>query len=162
LLLLVVALITLGGLCSWCLWFSHERPRFSQEFDIGGGRTLRVWSIRDEKLFEPHALMIYYRVDAGGQEVIYTTFLDHDDEGEYVFRMVSANGGRLVCVYEVTRAVHNYYLFLIYDAQTGESWPRTMHDEGGDLDQAAAKWRERYRMLKAEHPELPAPSPLAK
>ena len=50
-LLLVVALIPLGCLCSWCLWFGHERPRFSQEFDIGGGRTLRVWSIRDEKLF---------------------------------------------------------------------------------------------------------------
>jgi hypothetical protein len=141
---------------------SHERPRFSQGFDIGGGRTLRVWSIRGEEPLEPNPLMVYYRVDAGGREVIHTMFLDHDDKGEYVFRMVSADGGRLVCVYEVTRAADNDYLFLIYDARTGESWPRTWADEGGDLEQAAAKWRERYRVLKAEHPELPAPSLLAK
>src|SRR5262245_63544624 len=124
-LVLVGALIALVGLCSSCLWFSRERPRFSQAFDIGGGRTLRVWSIRNDDWFEPNPLLVHYRIDAGSREVVHTTLLDGDDGGEYEFRMVSADGGRLVCVYEVNRAADNSLLLLLYDATTQESWPRT-------------------------------------
>ncbi len=40
-------LVLLGAVCSVCLWSFQESPRFSYTYDIGGGRTLRVWSIRD-------------------------------------------------------------------------------------------------------------------
>jgi hypothetical protein len=153
LLLTVGSLVTFGALCSLRPWSIQGRPRFSQVFDIGGGRTLRVWSDRRG--------LVYYRIDADGQEVIHTTFLDHDDNGEYAFRMVSADGGRLVCVYEVTRAANNVDFLLMFDATADESWPRTFTEEGGYIEYAAAKWRERHRRLKADNPELPTPPEFA-
>jgi len=75
--------------------------------------------------------MVYYRIDAGGREVIHTTFLNHDDGDAYEFRMVSADERRLVCVYEVTRASEAWSFLLIYDATTQKSWPRTSMEEGG-------------------------------
>jgi hypothetical protein len=153
-------LLLLMGISGICLWSAFERPRFTHHFDIGGERTLKVWSIRRDVLldFDSNPLMVYYRIDAGGREVVHPTFLEHDDQGEYEFRMVSADGGRLVCVYEVARAADNSFLVLIYDAATNESWPRAWADEGGLLIQVAAKWRERHRRLKAENPELPTPT----
>lgn len=150
--------IVFWGCLSAYLWFvQSELPRFSHNFDIGGGRTLTVWSIRRGDWIEVDPLTVYYRVDEGGREVIQTTWLDHDDGSEYEFRMVSANGGRLVCVYEVARAADNDFLMLIYDAQRRESWPRARVEYGGYPGEASAKWRERFRRLKAENPELPAP-----
>ncbi len=157
-------LVLLGCLCVGCLWWATERPRFTQTFDRGGGRTLTVWSIRRDALldFGPNPLTVYYRVDAGPRELVPSTFLDHDDGGEYEFRVVRADGGRLACVYEVTRASNNSFLLLIYDVETGKSWPRTWAEEGGLFQEIAAKWHERYARLKAEHPGLPSPPSLVK
>jgi hypothetical protein len=157
-----VPLATFVGLCTLCLWSVQERPRFSPTFDIGGGRTLRVWSIRRGEWVDIDPLTVYYCLDAGGQEVVKKTFLEHDDMGEYEFRMASADGGRLVCVYEVTGAAKNASLLLMFDAMTQESWPRTYGEAGGYFAQTAAKWRERYHRLKAANPELPVPSQFAK
>jgi hypothetical protein len=158
-------LLVVGGVCSGCLWSVMERLRFSQSFDIGGGRTLRVWSIRRgilddlSQFTDPNPLLVYYRVESRSGELVRQTFLEHDDEGEYEFRSVTADGGRLACVYEVTRAANNFYFLLMYDAESRESWPRVRDDETNQMPGVVAKWRERYRRLKAEHPELPAPEP---
>ena len=161
--------LLLGGLCGGCLWSALEHPRFSQTYDIGGGRTLAVWSIRRDVLkdylrygdldTDPNPLMVYYRVDAGGREVVGATFLEHDDGGEYRFRVALADGGRLACVYEVTRAADNHNFLLMYDAESGESWPRVRDNETNQRPSVVAKWRGRFRRLKAEHPELPSPEP---
>jgi hypothetical protein len=156
-LLVLSGSIALGVICFGCICFSGERPHFSQEFDIGGGRTLRVWSIREGDWIEPHPLMVYYRVDQQGKELVHTTFLDHDDGGEYQFKVASADEGRLTCVYEVTRAKDNTYYLLIFDAGSGESWPRLRDDETDWKPGVMDKWRERYRRLKAENPDLPTP-----
>lgn len=159
----VAAFLVLVGVCGGCLWSAFERPRFTHHFDIGGGRTLTVWSIRRDVLLnfdtDPNPLMVYYRVDVGGREVIHTTFLDHDDKGEYQFRVVSADGGRLVGVYEVSRAADNHYMMLMYDADSGESWPRVRDDETTGMPAVVAKWRERHGRLLAAHPEFPSPEP---
>jgi hypothetical protein len=106
--------------------------------------------------------MIYYRVDAGCREVVHTTFLEHDDKGQYEFQVVQADDGRLACVYEVTRAADSHYFLLMYDAESGESWPRLRDDETRQMPDVVAKWRERHRRLKAAHPELPSPEPFDK
>lgn len=150
-------LLLLGGLCGGCVWSAFERPRFYQRFEIGGGRTLTVWSIRRDFLHDfdpdPNPLMVYYRVDMGTRELVPKTFLDHDDEGDYRFRVASADEGQLACVYEVNRASEDPSLLLMYDAQSGESWPRT----GRETGEVSDRWRERYGRLKAENPELPTP-----
>jgi hypothetical protein len=156
-LLLLGAGLALVGMCLWCLWFSGEQPRFSQEFDLGDGRKLRVWSTRSDKWFEPHPLLVFYRVDQRGKELVPTTFLEHDDGGEYQFNVVYADGGRLACVYEITRATLNSYYLLIFDAGSGESWPRLRDNETNSHPGVMDKWRDRYRRLKAENPDLPTP-----
>lgn len=153
----VVATTAVCSLSSWCVWFDKPRPRFSQEFDIGGGRTLRVWSIRDDRDWSyPCPLMVYYRIDSGGSELVHTTLREHDDGKAYEFRVAITADGKLACVYETARACSSYYL-LIYDAESGESWPRVREDETRQMPHVQTKWRERYRRLKAEFPELPAP-----
>src|SRR5262249_16224163 len=103
--------------------------------------------------------MVYYRVESRSGVLVRQTFLDHDDEGEYEFRAVTADGGRLACVYEVTRAANNSYFLLLYDADSRPSWPPARDDETKWMPGVVAKWRQRYRRLKAEHPDLPAPEP---
>jgi hypothetical protein len=156
-------LLVLGGLCGGCLWSALERPRFTQTFDIGGGRTLTVWSIRRDFLLDfdpdPNPLMVYYRVNAGTQELVPKTFLDHDDGGEYQFRVVQADGGRLACVYDTARAIDHHYFLLMFDADSGESWPRVRDDETNQQPPVVDKWRGRFGRLKAEHPGLPTPDP---
>jgi hypothetical protein len=165
----LATLLLVVGLCGGCLWWGTEQPRFSQQFDIGGGRTLTVWSATRTAGLQgwinfqpgPSPLMVYYRIDADGREVTHTTFLDHDDKGEYEFRMVSAEGGRLVCVYEVSRYVKNSYMVLLYDEESGESWPR---DRGGYLGAPPdkdKKWRERFERIRREHPGFTTPHYLA-
>jgi hypothetical protein len=153
----VGGLLAVIGLCSGCLWSIQPRPRFSQEFDIGGGRILRVWSIADSEWFEPNPLMVYYRVDLRGKELVHRTFLEHDDGGEYQFKVAFADGGRLACVYEINRGKDCGYYLLMFDASTGESWPRLREDEADWMPEVMEKWGKRYRRLKAENPELPTP-----
>lgn len=96
-------------------------------------------------------------MDSGGQEVVPTTWLEHDDGAEYEFRAVLADGGRLACVYETTRAAANPFYVLIYDPETGESWPRAWTEQGGTFREAKGRWRDRVRRVRAEHPSLPDP-----
>ena len=103
--------------------------------------------------------MVYYRIDAGSREVVHTTFLDHDDLGRYEFRLVQAERGWLTCVYEVTRATHNDKFLLMFDHRTGESWPRGSDNVTSQRSEELARWQERYRRIKAEHPDLPTPVP---
>jgi hypothetical protein len=92
--------------------------------------------------------MVYYRIDRNGTELAPTTFLDDDDGKEYQFKVLVAEGGRLVCVYEVSRGSDNSYLNILYDAGSGESWPR---------DRSNRKWRERFERLQREHPSFRMP-----
>jgi len=156
----VVAILAPVLLCIWCLWFDKEQPRFSEAFDIGEGRILQVWSIRRDEWFEsPNPLMVYYRIDRDGKELIHTTLLDYDDKGKYEFRVVLAEQGRLVCVYEVTRATKDHHFLLMYDRASGESWPRVRDGETTQMPSVVDKWRERFRRIKAEFPKIPSPEP---
>jgi hypothetical protein len=172
-------LILLGGITLaivvWgvCLYSLFEHPRFSYAFDIGGGRTLRVWSIRRDILADflltgdldtkPNPLVVHYRVDAGARELVPTKVLGLDNRGDYRFEVVLADGGRLACVYEVTKARKNSFLLLMYDADSGECWPGDLNDDDASHEpEVVAKWKQRFQRLKAEHPDLPAPAPFDK
>lgn len=156
----VAGLFLLGGLCGGCLWSALERPRFTQTFDIGGGRTLTVWSVRRDVLLDfdtdPNPLMVHYRIDRDGTELVPTTFLDHDDEGSYQFNVLVAEGGRLVCAYEVSRGSENGYMTILYDAASGESWPRD-NANWHFYPAVKRKWRERFERVQREHPGYQMP-----
>jgi hypothetical protein len=95
--------------------------------------------------------MVYYRVDQGSKNLVHTTFLDHDDRGDYHFDLVFADHGNLACVYEVTRYRQDSSYILIFDAVSGASWPRS-HTPGDEKN--LVKWREVYKKIKAENPGL--------
>jgi hypothetical protein len=143
------------GSCFPCWCFACHRqpsPRFAFAFDIGGGRTVHVWSTRlgpahwlDD---DPYPLMVFYRIDANGRELAPMSFMEHDDRGSYQFKVLLAEGGQLACVYEVSRGSNNGYMTVLYDAVSGESWPR---------DSSNRKWRERFERVRREHPSYRMP-----
>jgi hypothetical protein len=157
--LLGVFFSLVGLCCGGCLWWGIEWPRFDYEFDIGRGRTLCIWSIRRDFEIDVNPPMIYYRLDQWDKVLVPMTFLEPDDGGEYQFKVVFADGGRLACVYEKVLAKKYSSYLLIFDADSGESWPRLRDDETESHPGVMDKWRERYRRLKAENPELPTPEP---
>lgn len=153
-------LALVAGVCGGLAWREENPvPKFRHAFDIGGGRVLTVWSTRRGGVFnlDPDPLVVYYRVDFGRWAVAPTTYLEHDDRSEFVFRLVTADGGRLACVYSEAPPGDRPLVFLVYDAASGESWPRTRVDQGGTTREAEARWRDRVQRLQAEHPGLPDP-----
>jgi hypothetical protein len=92
--------------------------------------------------------MVFYRIDANGRELVPMTLMEHDDRGSYQFKVLLAEGGQLACVYEVSRGSNNGYMNILYDAVSGESWPR---------DSSNRKWRERFERLQREHPSYRMP-----
>lgn len=151
-------LLLLGVACAGCVLTFEDQPRFTQHFDLGGGRILSVWSSRGSFPYLGPRL-VCYRIDAVAQELVPSTFLNTDAGGDYVFRCVQADQGRVACVYDVRRAEWNPYFLIMYDAPSGESWPRVRADEANDDPAVIEKWRLRHRRLKEEHPDLPAPEP---
>jgi len=166
--LLGVPILALG-LCGGCLLSQFQKPRFRYEFDIGNGRTVTIWSIRRDILKEflqygeldtdPSPLMVYYRVHRDGRELTHTTYLEGDDEGDYQFDVLLAEGGQLACVYEVNRSKRSSYMVIMYDATSGESWPRDAHNWLHDAEMRQ-KWRKRFERIRQEHPDFPMPDGL--
>jgi hypothetical protein len=157
----IAGMVALVASCSCCLWSLQEQLRFSQSFDIGHGRQLVVWSIRENRFPNVSVPMVYYCISRGNTEVVHQTFLDHDDRRDYRFNVAFADEGRLACVYEATRSKTNSYYLLIFDEASRESWPRLRDDESR-LGKVVDKWRQRYRRLRAENPDLPTPEPFDK
>jgi hypothetical protein len=162
LLILLGSLFAFFGLCSFCLWGMKERPRFDYKFDAGMGRMIRVWSIRrDEWFVGPNPLMVYYRIDQNGTELVHTTFMNHDDGGEYQFKALIAERGQLVCVYEVSRGSKDEFMTILYDATSGESWPRD-NANWYFYPEIKRKWRERFERVQREYPDYQMPRDLLK
>ena len=159
LVLCLAGLTLVAGMCCGLAWWdAHPGPRFRHALDIGGGRVLTVWSTKSAGLLsDPGPCVVHYQIDAGNREVASSMLLGDDDLGEYEFRVAQAEGGRLACVYEVTRAADNPRYFIIYDAAAGESWPCVWGAWGGTYRQALDRWRDRAGRLRAEHPDLPNP-----
>jgi hypothetical protein len=60
-------------------------------------------------------------------------------------------------VYEVNRWEH---VSVLYDAESGESWPRDGGNWHMDPD-VRRKWRERFERVRREHPDCPVPRKLS-
>lgn len=153
----LVALTCCGGL----FWFlNHEPVRFRHRFELGGGHTLTVESRQRSELddpLDPNPYLVYYRVDAGWRPVVPTTMLEYDDGGAYNFRFVQTADGRLSYIFKVNRATMPSYLFLVFDADSGESWPRLLDHETRTEPHVIKKWQQRYSRLLSEHADLPSP-----
>ncbi len=158
----LVTSMAICAVCSWFIWFDKPQARFSQEFNLGDNRILRVWSIRNERsLGDPCPLMIYYRIDQNRTELVPTTFIDLDDQGTYHFKALIAENGQLACVYDVKRGTEDCFMTILYDTQSGESWPRD-RDNWSFYLEIKKKWRERFERVKREHPDYQIPHDLLK
>jgi hypothetical protein len=101
-------------------------------------------------------LWVVYRIDKNGAELVPTTITELDDGGDYRFNLLIADGGQLVCVHEVNRGNANSSLNILYDATTGESWPRDSTNYHFNPE-TKAKWRERFERVRREHPSFRIP-----
>jgi hypothetical protein len=66
--------------------------------------------------------------------------------------MVTADNGSLVCVFD--RNASND-LVILYDAPSGESWPRLRDNEVSYQPSVRAKWDSRHARLKKAYPGIP-------
>src|SRR5471030_697060 len=67
------------GACGWCLWefFSLEgRPLGT--FEIGKGRTIRIWSEQSKRDWLVGPVRVFYQVMEGRKEIVPTTYLGSD------------------------------------------------------------------------------------
>ena len=163
--LLVVLSLILVGACSCCLWVgtTHRYTLFSHTIDIGNGRRVKVWAVEEHAPFEPVVRLGYYQIQEDGNVAVpgcawflEQHFLDQRHGGEYEFRVAFADSGDLACVYEAHRYQRDSSYILLYDAASGESWPRR---RGSSLDPAVErKWRARYRRVCVSNPGLAFPA----
>ena len=156
-----VALLLLFGCCSICIWSMQksEEVFWSHEFDLGGGRVLHVWSSLEHEPFETHSPAVYYRIDEQGRELVHTTYLGSSHDREFDFQTVTAENGKLACVYERSLATTSHSYLLMFDSKSAESWPRVRDNETTQVSFVIAKWKERHKRLKAANPDLPSPPP---
>jgi hypothetical protein len=71
----------------------------------------------------------------------------------YNIEAAFAKDGTLACVYDTT--LWSEGLFIIFDATSGESWPRLRADEVSQDPAVKQKWVTRYNQLVLENPNLP-------
>ena len=143
---MVLSLASIAA-CGWCLW-SVTRPavRTLANIDIGGNRTVRIWSEEDQR--EWGISCIYYQIAENGEEIVPTMFLGTDRNEQFEFKAAFADNGRLACVWQSNPKSW----IIIYDHETQESWPQVWWCEqrGEPRD-----WEGRYQRLRAENPTLP-------
>lgn len=142
----VLLLVSIAA-CSWCAWeITRPRGRELANIDIGGNRTVRIWS--EEDLGEWGVTCIYYEILENGQVIVPPLFMGSDRGQRFEFQAAFADSGRLACIWQTNREAKGFPWIIIYDNNTRESWPkiRWCEKKGQPGD-----WEARYRVLQAEN-----------
>jgi hypothetical protein len=95
---------------------------------------------------------IYYEITQSDEVVVPTTWLGLDFDFSYDIQVAFAGGKTLVAVYD--SELWDNGLFIIFDKESGESWPRLRDDEVSYEPDVKRKWGSRYNRLIAENPSL--------
>ena|ERR1022692_4669090 len=110
--------------CGWCLWdFSRLSGRPIGAFDIGDGCVLGIWSEQSQRDWPGGPVPIFYHVLGGDEEIVPTTYLGSDRGQRFEFKPAFADGGRLVCIFDVNLTAKKESYCIFYDAGTRESYP---------------------------------------
>jgi hypothetical protein len=145
-----VCLVTLQG-------FLYDTYNRIATIDLSDGYTLKLWNESEGILgnWDPDNPYpsIYYQIEKSGNIAVPKTYLHLDLHYTYDIKVVFAETGRLACVYDTKLWTKG--LYIIWDAESGESWPRLRDDEVSYESSVKQKWLERYTRLKLENPTLP-------
>ncbi len=156
----LLVLAVFGGGCVWSVW--PYRPVAS--FDLGDGYTLRLWTKYDHLDLDTRFPTLYYHVTMGTNEVVPTTFLGAIRGGvvpgdvreeDLSFKLRFANRGRLACVYEEHDAAKDAFFGVMFDLDSGESWPRHSHYDEASKPIPKERWLDRYLKLRHDNPAMP-------
>jgi hypothetical protein len=136
--------------CAFFCWLFLPHYRTLAVVDIGDGQTIRIW---DEESIDHPGFAVCYDVRGPGGPLVPATC--HGAYAIHAPELATAFAGdrRLACVYD---AKHDWY--IIFDKESGESWPRLREDDSPNDLAVKQKWLSRFRRLKAENPRLPVPS----
>lgn len=93
--------------------------------------------------------LVYYKIKVGGETVVPLSHICYDNEPETLtFKTVSASGGNLVGVYEVTRPDR---LIVLHDFSSGITWPGRMPQ---DSDwEASGRGTQLMEQFERDHPD---------
>ncbi|MBI2807842.1 MAG: hypothetical protein HYX68_22905 [Planctomycetes bacterium] len=137
--------------CSWCVWeLARPGGRSLANIDIGGNRSIRIWSDESHRDFSlPNC--VYYEILENREVIVPAMFLGSDRGQRFEFQVVFADNGRLACVWQANRAVKGVPWIIIYDNAVRESWPQVWWCEQRS---SPREWEERYFLLQGENPSL--------
>jgi hypothetical protein len=149
-----VALIAVIATCSVRFVFGSKHRITT--VDLGNDHFVRIWteypswSDWDPDIAYP---AIYYEITQYDKAVVPKTWLGLDFGYTYDIETAFAEDGALACVYDAT--LWGKGLFIIFDATSGESWPRLSEYEVSYTPAVRRKWVDRYNRLMLENPSLP-------
>jgi len=138
-------MILLGGTVCCVAVFIFANPadiRQIASYDLSDGYSIKVWDkCRWGDDFCPY---VYYEIAKFDSIIVPTTYIAIDRNYKFDMKIVFAEKGNLVCVYDTKLWTEN--VLFIFDKRSGESWPRLHYPD---------QWVERYARLKLENPNLP-------
>jgi hypothetical protein len=123
-------------------------------------RTLYRWHNAESEIriyvesnFDTPADSVNYRVTHRGKIISYG-YLGADSLEPRHFEQAATADGRLVCVYETDQlGAGAVRVLIIADLVAEECWPTEFDPESAP--EILARWKNRYALLRKEHPHLP-------
>ena len=148
----VVLLVATLFACGWFVWdFFQLAGRPLGTFEFGEHRVVRIWSEQSERDWPIGPVPVLYEIRERDAIIVPATYICSDRGNRFEFRVGFADNNNLACVCQVNPEVKNFDSVIVFDARTGESWPRAW--KMGPVDRQS--WRERFRMLQEANPNLP-------
>jgi hypothetical protein len=141
---LIIIAIGLGFLVF--LWFNNSNSGQIAQIALGQNRILHLWWEGD---WDPdhHYPLVYYAIKEGKHRIVPQTFIGFETEERFDLKVVFTKDHMLVCIYDTQRWASrgtSEELFIIFDQQSGESYPRLRSDEVSHDPHVKQKWQERY------------------
>lgn len=156
---IIIAIVVLVFACVACVYqFLYAGYyRYIAAYGLGNGYSLEIWGeqpgLADPGWDPDDAPGLYYQIKQFGAVVVPQTFLTIDFRYIPDVKIAFAEQGFLVCVYDIKPEGDGF--FIMWDATSGESWPRLRDDEASSNPVVLKKWTDRYKRLKAVNPDLP-------
>ncbi len=123
----------------------HDKTSI-EEITLDNNQTIKIWYETDIQHPSPS---IYYKITQANKVIVPVTLITtysmyYDPHYEYDIQVAFARAKTLICVYDLEHWDEG--LLILYDTQTGDSWPPRFPIE---------RWRVPYAQLKDENPGLP-------
>lgn len=148
------AFLVLAMAVLWLFLWQADQPVSLGKYPLAPGVQVEFlvesdWDVGD---------CLYYRVIKDGKQVVHMTYLTNHDRNMALDITTFRDANLTVAAAHGRPPLDpNFPVLVIFDLESGESWPRLRDDEVSHDPAVKAKWQRRYASLLADNPDLPRP-----